>query len=146
VYRLKKMRVLDMSEVTDEDRLKAEIYFNEQLQLQQQNQPMYPPMFYTGMAQVQQQLNGMMQNANLQQQQQLQQVQQQPSVNQIEHQLLVLSQSPRLKPIPIIDKQLMANNSQPINIISSNMNANKKLKNPLDKLNKDLNRFRNQYN
>ncbi len=140
------MRVLDMSEVTDEDRLKAEIYFNEQLQLQQQNQPMYPPMFYTGMAQVQQQLNGMMQNANLQQQQQLQQVQQQPSVNQIEHQLLVLSQSPRLKPIPIIDKQLMANNSQPINIISSNMNANKKLKNPLDKLNKDLNRFRNQYN
>jgi hypothetical protein len=141
------MRVLDMSEVTDEDRLKAEIYFNEQLQLQQQNQPMYPPMFYTGMVQVQQQLNGMMQNgANFPQQQQQQQQSQQQSVNQIEHQLLVLSQSPRLKPIPIIDKQLMANNSQPINIISSNMNANKKLKNPLDKLNKDLNRFRNQYN
>jgi hypothetical protein len=136
------MRVLDMSEVTDEDRLKAEIYFNEQLQLQQQNQPMYPPMFYTGMAQVQQQLNGMMQNGQQQQQQQVQQ----PSVNQIEHQLLVLSQSPRLKPIPIIDKQLISNNTQPINIISSNMNPNKKLKNPLDKLNKDLNRFRNQYN
>jgi hypothetical protein len=134
-----------MCEVTEEDRLKAEIYFNEQLQMQQQQQPIYPPMFYTGMVQVQSQL---MPNAPMLQLQQQSQ-QQQAQVQAVEHQLLVLSQSPRLKPIQIMEKTLLNNNNgnlnhpQPINIISSNVNANKKIKNPLDKLNKDITRYRN---
>ena len=124
VYRLKRIKILDMSEVNDEDRIKAEIYFSEQAQLQQQ-----PQMYYNGIIQTAPQII-----AN-----------QVPgvSINQLDHQFMSLSQSPRLRSLNalnIVDKQLITN---PQTLTS----GSKKLKNPYEKINKDFQtRYRNQYN
>lgn len=109
-YKLKRVRVLDMTDITDEDRIKAEIYFAEQQQLQQQAQ-----MYY----------NGMMPS--------VQQIVSNPmAYNQIDTHALY-NQSPRLK--PIVDKHILLNNQG----ASNSGNANKKYnKNSYDKVSKDF--------
>lgn len=99
---MRRVRVLDLSEITDEDRLKAEIYFTEQMQQQQLQQQIY---FNGGIIQtttnpqiIATQIPGMV------------------SINQLDtaqyfatHQN---SSSPRLKPIaPTLDKQSINNNN-----------------------------------
>jgi hypothetical protein len=97
---MKRMKILDLIEVNNEDQLRAEIYFNEQQQLMQQ-----PQVYYSGvqtgpqlLAQNQPQISTM-------------------NINQLDHnQFLGLSQSPRLKPISnypqISNPQLLSNINQ----------------------------------
>jgi hypothetical protein len=127
VYRLKRIKVLDMSEINDEDKIKAEIYFSEQAQLQQQ-----PQMYYNGIIQTAPQIIASSQGAGV-------------SINQLDHQFLSLSQSPRLRSLNSlnsVDKQLITNPQT----LTSGGNHSKKLKNPYEKMNKDFQtRYRNQY-
>ena len=128
VYRLKRIKVLDMSEVNDEDRMKADIYFSEQAQMQQQ-----PQMYYNGIIQTAPQIIANQMSNGV-------------SINQLDHQFLSLSQSPRLRPINtinIVDKQLITN-PQTLNSGGGNK---KQLKNTYEKINKDFQtRYRNQDN
>ena len=115
-----------MMEINDEDKIKAEIYFSEQAQLQQQ-----PQMYYNGIIQTAPQIIAN-QGAGV-------------SINQLDHQFLSLSQSPRLRSLnslSIVDKQLITNPQT----LTSGGNHSKKLKNPYEKMNKDFQtRYRNQY-
>lgn len=121
VYKIKRLRILDMLEINEDDRIKAEIYFCEQQQLQQ------PQIYYNGVAQTTPQIIAtQMQNPS--------------SINQLEHQFISLSQSPRLKPITLLDKQMITNPQ-----VANNSSTNKKIKNPFEKLNKEYQtRYRNQ--
>ena len=110
-----------MIEVNDEDRIKAEIYFNEQQQLLNQ-----PQIYYNGMVQTAPQLVSATNNGPI----------------QLDHQLYAITQSPRLKPITIVDKQLITN-AQNVNNTNPKFRNNK---NGLEKMNKEINsRYRNQY-
>lgn len=92
IYRVRRLKILDLMEVIDEDRIRAEIYFAEQQQMMQQ-----PQMYY----------NGMMQQAPPQPSQLMSNMNQNPAslntvnINQLDHpQFFSLNQqSPRLKPI-----------------------------------------------
>lgn len=123
VFKIKRLKILDMVEINEDDRLKAEIYFCEQQQLQQQ------PQIY---------FNGLVQNAP---QVVSNQIQNQAAMTQIENQLLNLSQSPRLKPITLLEKQFVTN---PQILNNANSTGSKRIKNQLDKLSKDYQtRYRN---
>jgi hypothetical protein len=117
---MKRMKILDLIEVNQEDQIRAEIYFNEQQQLMQQ-----PQVYYSGMVQV----PGAQLLAAPNQPQM--------NMNQLDHtQFLGLSQSPRLKPIvnnanfpPMSNTQLLANINQNmpgvVNINNVNNRVNK---------------------
>ena len=115
-----------MVEVNDEDRIKAEMYFNEQQQLQNQ-QGYYGPINTSGPQIIATTAAGTI---------------------QLDHQLFAMAQSPRLKPITIVDKQVIANTQQAINNVLTAPNgfiSNQKFKtkNPYDKINQA--RYRNLY-
>ncbi|CAF0870863.1 unnamed protein product, partial [Brachionus calyciflorus] len=121
VFKIKRLKILDMIEVSEDDRIKAEIYFCEQQQLQQQ-----PQIYFNGLVQTTPQVIAT-------------QIQNQSTLNQLENQFMALSQSPRLKPITLLEKQYVTNPQ-----ILNNNTSNKKMKNQLDKLNKDYQtRYRN---
>ena len=113
-----------MLEINEEDRMKAELYFNEQQAIQNQQQGHYGPIS-TGQQLLTNTAAGTI---------------------QLDHQLFTMSQSPRLKPINIIDKQIITN-PQAINHVLTAPNgfiSNQKLKkNPYDKINQA--RYRNLY-
>ena len=112
-----------MVEVNDEDKIKAEIYFNEQQQILNQ-----PQIYYNGM--FTQPVQAESQNIRPSQ------PVSQPSSSD-HHNLHSMSQSPRLKPITIIDKQM---NSQ------NNTAAKIKTKNAYDKITRDhQTRYRSQH-
>lgn len=114
-----------MVEVNDEDRIKAEIYFNEQQQLLNQ-----PQIYYNGMVQTAPQLVSTANNGPM----------------QLDHQLYAIAQSPRLKPITIVDKQLISNAQNVNNTNNPKFRNNTNNKNGLDKMNKEINsRYRNQF-
>ncbi len=147
MFRLRRVKILDMIEVNDEDRIKAEIYFNEQQQLLNQ-----PQIYYNGIVQTAPQMISSNSNGPI----------------QLDHQLYSITQSPRLKPITIVDKQLIsnvqnANNANPkfrgqnnnninngvnTNNINNNVNNanNSSNLNKIDKMSKEMSsRYRNQY-
>ena len=127
--------MLDMVEVNEEDKMKAEIYFNEQQQILNQ-----PQIYY----------NGMFQQAVTTQltESQIRTVSNNLPMQATEHQIHSMSQSPKLKPITIIDKQLITNQQILGNQNSGALahNAKLKAKNAYDKIAKDhQTRYRSQH-
>lgn len=121
-----------MVEVNEEDKIKAEIYFNEQQQILNQPQIYYNSMFTQP---PQPEGQGIRNNSNMNQQ-----------LSQNEHQHLhAMSQSPRLKPITIIDKQLV-NNQQGFNN-ANNPNSKKNKNTGYEKIRPDHHqtRYRSQH-
>ena len=120
-----------MVEVNEEDKIKAEIYFNEQQQIHNQPQIYYNGMF-TQAPTTEPQVNQRT-NAN----------QQVTQMAQNEH-MHAMSQSPRLKPITIIDKQLVSN-QQGFN--NANNPNSKKNKNGYEKIRPEQHqtRYRSQH-
>jgi hypothetical protein len=112
---MKRMKILDLIEINNEDQLRAEIYFNEQQQLMNQ-----PQVYYSGvqtgpqlLTQNQSQINTM-------------------NINQLDHnQFLGLTQSPRLKPInnyqQIPNPQLLSNINQNMTGVINLNNVNNKI-------------------
>lgn len=117
-----------MVEVNEEDKIKAEIYFNEQQQILNQ-----PQIYYNGIfTQPVQQENQNQRNSSNNQQ------------VADHHNLHSMSQSPRLKPITIVDKQYGSNQSNFNN--PSNANSKMKSKNAYDKITRDhQTRYRSQH-
>ena len=116
VFKIKKLKILDMIEINEDDKLKADIYFCEQQQLQQQ-----PQIYFNGLVHNPPQLAS-------------NQMHSQAAITQLENQLLNLSQSPRLKPITLLEKQFVTN---PQILNNANSNGSKRIKNQLDKISKD---------
>ena len=128
------MRILDLVDVTDEDRIKAEMYFAEQMQQQQLQQQLY---FNGGVIQIAP--GG---GSTSQTQPQLVQMSSQPmqqqytasnvvSVNHLDvpAYFQTLSSSPRLKPISLGESKYLSSGSQannPNNSSSTSSNTNSK--------------------
>jgi hypothetical protein len=128
-----------MVEVNEEDKIKAEIYFNEQQQILNQ-----PQIYYNGIFTQPVQPEGSGQGINNRSTNAPAATEYHNSNNS--NNMHSMSQSPRLKPITIIDKQYGSNQSNFNNPNSRNETSKLKSKNAYEKITRDhQTRYRSQH-